>query len=122
MARFAGHFFQSASSLKWHRLDLSSQTTLGCGETAAVTTCGLTAVGISVPLGNYHNQDDGTHALAPEYVYLMKVDGMLKLCRALMMSGLPWSTPWKRKRRRLVENLKRYHGLLKTACSTRPDR
>jgi endoglucanase len=84
----------------------------GACEATAATAWGFPAVGISVPLGNYHNQDDTTGAPAPEYVHLGDVDGMLKLCRALMEPGLPWSAPWKQQRRRLSQNLSTYRRLL----------
>ncbi len=84
----------------------------GACEATAATVWGLPAIGISVPLGNYHNQDDDTGAPAPEYVHLKDVDGMLKLCRALMQPGLSWSDPWKQQRHRLRANVRRYRELL----------
>ncbi len=85
----------------------------GTCEATAATAWGFPAIGISVPLGNYHNQHDKTGAPAPEYVHLGDVDGMLKLCRALMVPGLPWSAPWKQQHRRLQANLRRYTKLLR---------
>jgi hypothetical protein len=91
-----------------------------CEATAAIAW-GLTAIGISVPLGNYHNQgfeggqdcsaDEGP---APEFVHLDDIDGLLKLCRGLMQKDLLWSTPWKEQRRKLQRNLRQYADLLKT--------
>ena len=95
-----------------------------CEATAAIAW-GLSAIGISVPLGNYHNQgfeggqdcaaDDGP---APEFVHIDDIDGLLKLCRGLMQAGLPWATPWKEQRRKLQMTLRHYAALLKTrpAC------
>ncbi len=80
----------------------------GTCEATAATAWGLPAIGLSVPLGNYHNIDDSTGTPAPEYVHLDDVDGMLRLCRALMKPGLVWRDPWKQQRRRLLKNRRRY--------------
>jgi endoglucanase len=94
-----------------------------CEATAAIAW-GLPAIGISVPLGNYHNQGleggqdcankDGP---APEFVHLDDIDGLLKLCHGLMQPNLPWSNPWKEQRHRLLANLRRYISLLKVGAS-----
>jgi endoglucanase len=88
-----------------------------CEATAAIAW-GLPAIGISVPLGNYHNQGleggpdcAGKDGPAPEFVHLDDIDGLLKLCRGLMQPGLPWAEPWKEQRRRLQSNLRRYKKL-----------
>lgn len=85
-----------------------------CEATAAIAW-GLPAIGISVPLGNYHNQGleggpdcAGPDGPAPEFVRLDDIDGLLKLCRGLMQAGLAWAEPWKKQRRRLQSNLRRY--------------
>lgn len=85
----------------------------GTCEATAATAWGFPAVGLSVPLGNYHNIDDDTGAPAPEYVHLDDVDGLLRLCHALMTPGLPWPDPWKQQRRRLLKNRRRYRKLLR---------
>ncbi len=94
-----------------------------CEATAAIAW-GLPAIGISVPLGNYHNQgfeggQDCAHknGPAPEFVHLDDIDGLLQLCRGLMQPGLPWADPWKEQRRRLLVNLRRHVSLLKTGTS-----
>lgn len=84
----------------------------GSCEATAATAWGFPAIGLSVPLGNYHNIDDDSGAPAPEYVHLDDVDGLLRLCRALMTPGLAWSDPWKRQRQRLLKNRRRYRALL----------
>ncbi len=84
----------------------------GTCEATAATAWGFPAIGLSVPLGNYHNIDDGTGAPAPEYVHLDDVVGLLRLCRALTAPGLAWSDPWKQQRRRLLKNRRRYRKLL----------
>lgn len=71
-----------------------------CEGTVAVAN-GLSAVGISVPLGNYHNQSfqggpdsRGPDAPAPEFVHLDDIAGVLALAEGLMQKGLPWHDPW----------------------------
>ncbi len=80
----------------------------GTCEATAATAWGYPAIGLSVPLGNYHNIDDETGAPAPEHVHLDDVEGMLRLCQALMRPGLAWPDPWKQQRRRLLKNRRRY--------------
>jgi putative aminopeptidase FrvX len=91
-----------------------------CEATAAIAW-GMNAIGISVPLGNYHNQGfeggqdcTGDEGPAPEFVHLDDIDGLLKLCRGLMQPGLPWAEPWKEQRRKLQLNQRRYAALLKS--------
>jgi len=94
-----------------------------CEATAAVSW-GLPAIGISVPLGNYHNEHfsgasgsarDGSRiegGPAPEYVHRGDIDGLLKLCRGLLEPGLQWSDPWLGQRRQLRRRMQRYRSLL----------
>ncbi|NBT58958.1 hypothetical protein EBT16_09270, partial [bacterium] len=63
-------------------------------------------VGISIPLGNYHNQGfeggpdcRGREGPAPEFVSLSDIKGMLALCEGLLEEGLPWQDPWAEKRK-----------------------
>lgn len=84
----------------------------GSCEATAMTAWGVPAIGISVPLGNYHNQGfeggpdcRGAGGPAPEFVSLRDVDGLLRLCRALMRPGLPWEDPWAGQRAALRKNL-----------------
>ncbi|MBS1984942.1 MAG: hypothetical protein JST16_12305 [Bdellovibrionales bacterium] len=83
-----------------------------CEATVAVTY-GFPAIGISVPLGNYHNQNleggpdsRGKVGAAPEFVHLKDIEGQVRLCRALMRGGLDWSLPWKQARSSLRQ---RFH-------------
>ncbi|MEN9723175.1 MAG: hypothetical protein RJB38_1161, partial [Pseudomonadota bacterium] len=69
----------------------------GSCEATAATVYGLPAIGISVPLGNYHNQgfQGGPDCLAPEgpapeFVHRSDVEGLLHLLRALTTPKLPW--------------------------------
>jgi putative aminopeptidase FrvX len=91
----------------------------GACEAAAATAYGLPAIGISVPLGNYHNEGfeggpdcRGHRGPAPEFVHLDDVSGMLKLCQALMRTGPVWREPWKSARRQLQKRLRDYRRLL----------
>lgn len=82
----------------------------GACEATAATAWGLTTVGITLPLGNYHNQgmDGGidcprVNGPAPEFVHLDDIEGELKLCRAVMKEGLNWYDPWRPVRHRLIK-------------------
>jgi endoglucanase len=92
----------------------------GTCEATAATAYGLPAIGISVPLGNYHNEgyeggpdSHGPRGPTPEYVHLDDIIGMMKLCEALMQPGLPWENPWHTVRRKMKLNLRTYRKLLK---------
>jgi len=91
----------------------------GACEATAATAWGLPTIGITLPLGNYHNQgfEGGmdcpkNEGPAPEFVHLDDIEGELKLCRALMLTGLPWSDPWQKTRQRLRKNARKYSKLL----------
>ncbi len=90
----------------------------GACEATAATAWGLPTIGITLPLGNYHNQgfEGGMdcpkpEGPAPEFVHLDDIDGELRLCRALMRQGLAWSDPWETMRHRLVKNTCYYRKL-----------
>jgi endoglucanase len=77
----------------------------GTCEATAATAFGIPAIGISIPLGNYHNQSfeggpdsRGKLGPAPEYVHLKDIEGMLKLCEGLMEPGLSWAEPWRKRK------------------------
>jgi endoglucanase len=87
----------------------------GACEATAATAWGLPTVGISIPLGNYHNEgyEGGADCVrprgpAPEFVHLADIAGELKLCKGLMKKNLPWADPWKKTRQRLEKNARRY--------------
>jgi endoglucanase len=91
----------------------------GSCEATAALAFGIPAIGLSVPLGNYHNEAfEGAPGIpaargpAPEYVHLDDVAGLLKLCGKLIEPGLPWRQPWARVRARLTRNRGRYGKLL----------
>ena len=91
----------------------------GACEATATTAWGLPTVGITLPLGNYHNQgmDGGMDCPkpsgpAPEFVHLDDVSDELKLCKELMKNGLNWSDPWSSLRTRLNKITIKYNKLL----------
>lgn len=95
----------------------------GTCEATAALAWNLPAIGISVPLGNYHNEDFGrltargeligaTRGPAPEYVHLRDIEGLLTLCRGLMQPNLAWDDPWRAQRQRLAANRRRYQPLI----------
>jgi endoglucanase len=91
----------------------------GACEASAITAHGLPAIGLSVPLGNYHNQSleggpdsTGRDGPAPEFVHLDDVAGLLSLCHALVTRPLPWARPWDATQARLQRRLRRYRPLL----------
>src|SRR5690606_20481899 len=97
----------------------------GTCEATAATVYGLPAIGISVPLGNYHNQsfEGGPDARAPngpapEFVPLDDGEGLLVLCRALLEPGLPWRAPWKQGRRAYARRFEGCRHLLRAGDST----
>jgi len=82
----------------------------GTCEATAALAFGFRAVGISVPLGNYHNQSfeggpdsRGEWGPAPEFVNIDDIEGMLALCGELMRVGHAWADPWKKKRQTLLK-------------------
>ena len=91
----------------------------GSCEATAMTAWGIKTIGISLPLGNYHNEgyEGGMDCLnpcgpAPEFVHLDDIEGELKLCAGLMKAGLDWGNPWQQQRDRLRKNLKAYQRYL----------
>jgi endoglucanase len=73
----------------------------GTCEATVATAYGFPAVGISIPLGNYHNQSfeggpdsRGPLGPAPEFVHFGDIVGMFGLCHGLMQKSLPWNKPF----------------------------
>jgi putative aminopeptidase FrvX len=92
----------------------------GTCEATAALVFGFKAIGISVPLGNYHNQSfeggpdsRGEWGPSPEHVHWEDLQGMMVLCEGLMASGLKWQDPWSMKRKALVQSKRRLNSLLK---------
>lgn len=55
----------------------------GACEATAVQAAGFRAVGVSIPLGNYHNLD-ANKEIAPEYVMMSDVRSLIDLLKALV--------------------------------------
>jgi len=92
----------------------------GACEATAATVFGLPAIGISLPLGNYHNQglEGGPECRAPggpapEFVHLNDVENELKLCQSLMLPGLGWTDPWKEQKKLLVKNQNHFSKIMR---------
>ena len=92
----------------------------GSCEATASSAFGLPSMGISIPLGNYHNQslEGGEGAApaggpAPEFVHEGDIHGMLHLCEGLILSEFNWMDPWRSKRKELKNLLRNYSRLLK---------
>ncbi len=93
----------------------------GTCEAAAAMAFGLSAAGLCVPLGNYHNQSlqggpdsRGPDGPAPEHVHLDDLAGLAAICRALLRGRLPWRRPWESLQKGLRLRLRRGRALLKT--------
>jgi putative aminopeptidase FrvX len=93
----------------------------GSCEATAATAYGIPCVGISVPLGNYHNQSfqggpDSRHpdGPSPEFVHLDDINGLLDLCLALLKPKLPWADPFAEKLKTLKRNFRDLKPLLKS--------
>lgn len=91
----------------------------GACEAAAATVWNIPAIGVTLPLANYHNQgfeggQDCSHpeGPAPEYVHMDDIDGLLKLCRALAKPGLKWREPWKKQQLDLIKNARSFQRYL----------
>ncbi|OFZ72683.1 MAG: hypothetical protein A3K03_06310 [Bdellovibrionales bacterium RIFOXYD1_FULL_44_7] len=87
----------------------------GTCEASAATVYNIPAIGISMPLGNYHNQNFGqslSKGPAPEYVSLRDMEGLLKLCAAVLNSKIETKDPWRNKRTLFHESLQKFKPLL----------
>ncbi len=89
----------------------------GSCEATAATAWGIPTIGLTLPLGNYHNQgfDGGmdcpkAQGPAPEFVHGDDIGGLLRLCRGLMRPGLAWQAPWAGTQARLRKNTRRFKG------------
>ncbi|MBE9516233.1 MAG: hypothetical protein IME93_04580 [Proteobacteria bacterium] len=91
----------------------------GSCEATAATIYGLTTIGITLPLGNYHNQGldggpdcRGKAGPAPEFINIDDLDAELVMCLGLMKNGLAWGEPWKKQQIALKKNLLKYKRFL----------
>lgn len=83
----------------------------GACEGSATTMLGFPTIGISIPLGNYHNEGyqggpdcRGPRGPAPEYVHIKDIERTLKLCIALAEDDKVWANPWQESWARLQKN------------------
>jgi endoglucanase len=93
----------------------------GSCEATAATVYGFPCIGISVPLGNYHNQNleggpdsTGPNGPAPEFVHQDDIEGLLTLCHALLQPKLAWASPWASRLKDFKKEFKRYQPLLQS--------
>ncbi len=91
----------------------------GTCEASAATVYGFPSIGISVPLGNYHNQSfeggpDSAPRLgpAPEFVHRQDIVGLIQLCHSLMTPSLNWKNPWQKKLEEFRREFNGYKPLL----------
>lgn len=89
-----------------------------CEATVAVAM-ETPAIGISVPLGNYHNQSfeggpdsRGADGPAPEFVDRRDIERLLALCGALFERGIDWKNAWRHKRKDFDALFGKYRSLL----------
>ncbi len=92
----------------------------GTCEASVSIAHGFPTVGISVPLGNYHNQSleggpdsRGKDGPAPEFIHEDDIQGLLNLCEGLMDKSLNWSAPWKNQLKRFAGLKKEYSKLMR---------
>ena len=93
----------------------------GTCEATCAQAFGIPAIGISVPLENYHNQNlrAGTPikgkakpGAKPESVDVRDIQGELELCHALMTPKLSWVDPWANYHVSLDKIYREYEALL----------
>lgn len=92
----------------------------GTCEATAALAFGVPAVGISVPLGNYHNESfeggpgsRGPRGPAPEFVHLKDIERALKLARAYLKAPIDPSKAWDGVRREILGDFRPYRAFLK---------
>jgi endoglucanase len=92
----------------------------GTCEGSAGLVYGLPAVGISVPLGNYHNQgleggpdSLGSNGPSPEFVHEKDVAGLITLCQSVMDPAFGAADPWLKTRTAWGKSFAKYRRHLK---------
>lgn len=92
----------------------------GTCEATTALALGIPAVGVSVPLGNYHNESyeggpdsRGPRGPAPEFIDLRDVRGALKLCRAFAKTSVTHD-PWRALRTDMFKDFRKLESLLRT--------
>lgn len=83
----------------------------GACEASATTMLGFPTIGLSIPLGNYHNEayQGGQEARAvrgpaPEFVHVDDIERLLRLCIAIAETDQVWLNPWQEAWQRLSAN------------------
>jgi putative aminopeptidase FrvX len=119
---FSGPALEVLSQIAQKKLPKKFQKRVMDGGTCEATVAVVNqvpAVGISIPLGNYHNQGfeggpdcRGPEGPAPEFVSLSDIKGMLVLCEELLKDDLPWEDPWSERRKQLLSYLEEGKDLL----------
>lgn len=91
----------------------------GSCEATAATAYGFPTIGLSVPLGNYHNQglEGGAECRklngpAPEFVHIDDVEGLVTLCQGVVGPRFLRGDPWQKLRSQLRKNYRDYKKLL----------
>lgn len=91
----------------------------GSCEASALLSFGIPAIGLSIPLGNYHNQSlqggpDSAPPLgpAPEYVHFKDLQNLVRLVEALTERHELWEKPWKAYQKKLNTQFQHYQKLL----------
>lgn len=92
----------------------------GTCEASGAMAYGFACVGISVPLGNYHNQSieggpdsRGLSGPAPEFVHRTDIQGVLALCHGLLLPGLSWANPWQKMHQKFDTYFRKARKLLR---------
>lgn len=90
-----------------------------CEATTAIAY-GFKSIGISVPLGNYHNQsfEGGPDSVAPmgpapEFVHINDVKNLIELSHHLLQAKLPWKNPWAKMLSEFQKDFKKATSLLR---------
>lgn len=80
---------------------------------------GFPTIGISVPLGNYHNQSleggpdsRGKDGPAPEFIHQKDIEGLLFLCELLVQNKFSWKNPWQNQLKKFQASKKAYLNLI----------
>jgi len=92
----------------------------GSCEATAASIFGMKVIGLSIPLGNYHNQnfEGGPDARAkngpaPEFVEINDINGLKKICLSIMTESLNWKNPFKKKRLEFKKHFENYLKFIK---------
>ena len=85
----------------------------GTCEATAYQVAGHRSAALCVALGNYHNCGPGNR-IAAEYVSFTDVQGLVRLCTRIAVSGVKKNHAVKSLKKRLKANAEKYRKMLKT--------